>query len=122
MEAAGSEWQALSEQFRLDKSSSSKSRTEILTEEKAVQKPDLVRDVRSFGLSVVNDITVVLQNTELDWKERSGRLWDVVTFGDRGVILGVILVIISLSVMALMPPVQTSAPVQTTGPVELHRK
>ena len=70
---------------------------------------DLLAETQTFGTAIVKDLFTVAQNSS-DWRELLQQSWTVLTFGNRGIILGCALIIISLTLMALMPPVALLTP------------
>ena len=102
-DATQDDWSNVKQTFHLEKAPE-QTRTQVLTAATKEKPMDLLAETQTFGTAIVKDLFTVAQNSS-DWRELLQQSWTVLTFGNRGVILGCALIIISLTLMALMPPV-----------------
>lgn len=100
-----SEWAEIKDVYNVDKA---KSNDKLKTLNSIANRPDrnINDDVRTFISDIMRDTsTVSMQSsTALEWVTN---MWTVLTVGNRGIILGTLLIIVSLSVLATTPKTLT---------------
>jgi hypothetical protein len=90
------EWSAIEKAYAIK--ADDRSRAEVLTEQ--AEKRNMNEISANFVSDIMNDLKVVFSQSKT-YNELIFSSFNVITKGDRGIIIGVILVIISLSLLAL---------------------
>ena len=100
-----SEWADIKDAYNIDKA---KSKDKLKTMDSIANRPDknISDDARTFINDIMRDTSTVTtqSNTIMEWLTN---MWIVLTVGNRGIILGTLLIIVSLSALATMPRTQT---------------
>lgn len=95
------EWAEIKEVYSINKA---KSRDKLKTMDSISNRPDrnISDDARTFINDIMRDTSIVTSqsSTLFEWLTN---IWTVLTVGNRGIIFGTLLIIISLSVLATMP-------------------
>lgn len=99
------EWAEIKDVYNINKA---KSKDKLKTMDSIANRPDqnISDDVKTFISDIMRDTSIVTSqsSTIFEWLTN---IWTVLTIGNRGVILGTLLIIISLSLLATMPKVDT---------------
>lgn len=97
------EWAEIKDVYNINKA---KSKDKLKTMDAIANRPgqNISDDVKTFISDIMRDTSSVTSqsSTLFEWLTN---IWTVLTIGNRGVILGTLLIIISLSLLATMPKV-----------------
>ena len=100
-----SEWAEIKDVYNVE---NAKSKDKLKTMDSIVNRPDrnLSDDAKTFISDIMRDASTVtnLSSSLFEWLTN---IWIVLTIGNRGVILGTLLIIVSLSLLATMPKIDT---------------
>ena len=98
-----SEWAEIKDVYSIDKA---KSKDKLKTMDSIANQPDrsVSDDTKSFINDIMRDASIVTNqsSTLFEWLTN---IWTVLTVGNRGIILGTLLIIVSLSALATMPKI-----------------
>jgi hypothetical protein len=96
-----SEWAEMKDVYDINKA---KSNDKLKTMDSIANRPDrnISDDVKTFISDIMRDTSTVTSqsSTLFEWLTN---VWTVLTIGNRGVILGTLLIVVSLSLLATMP-------------------
>lgn len=98
------EWAEIKNVYGIDKA---KSKNKLETMDSIANPPDknISDDAKTFINDIMRDASIVTRqsSTFFEWMTN---IWIVLTVGNRGIILGTLLIIVSLSVLATMPKIE----------------
>lgn len=98
------EWAAIKDVFAIHNARPEEMKDTLTTNQNGQQQKQLSDEVYGFGYAVAKDLSIVFASSD-NLFDVLLRTFNVLTHGNRGVIFGTVLVIMSLALLAMMPPV-----------------
>lgn len=99
---AQNEWSTIQTAYAVP--SEGPSRADVLTQDEDDSKSSITDDTASFISDIAKDLVVVSRQSTSIGQFLQG-MFVVLTFENRGIIIGTVFVLLSLALLALMPPV-----------------